>query len=144
MEPEKHFNHWIYVDDCLVIGKEMQINQLTTELKENGFNLKIENNLKDFLSCRMIKEKDMNQIMILQPHLINNLQAKFREEVEKQRVNKSPGTPRFKIVCPNDEDDTIDVNVQSRYRSGVGKIKWIEKLLYCKILFCVNCEILKC
>ena len=29
----------IYVDDCLVIGKEPQINQLIVELKENGFNL---------------------------------------------------------------------------------------------------------
>jgi hypothetical protein len=44
----------IYVDDCLVIGKEPQINQLIVELKENGFNLKIEHNLKDYLSCCVI------------------------------------------------------------------------------------------
>jgi predicted HAD superfamily phosphohydrolase YqeG len=31
----------------LVIGKETQISQLIVELKENGFNLQIENNLKE-------------------------------------------------------------------------------------------------
>jgi hypothetical protein len=47
----------IYVDDCLVIGKETQISQLIAELKENGFNLKIENNLKDYLSCCVIEDE---------------------------------------------------------------------------------------
>jgi hypothetical protein len=28
------------------------------------------------------------------------LQAKFGKEVEKKIVYKTPGTPRFKIVCP--------------------------------------------
>jgi hypothetical protein len=87
----------IYVDDCLVIGREPQINQLIVELKENGFNLKIENYLKDYLSCCVIENKDMNQILILQPHLINNLQAKFKEEVEKKRVYKTPESPSFKF-----------------------------------------------
>ena len=40
----------IYVDDCLVVGKERDIDHLIVALKENGFNLKIENNLTDYLS----------------------------------------------------------------------------------------------
>jgi hypothetical protein len=59
MEPEQHFYFFrICVDDCLVIGKEPQINQLIVELKENGFKLEIENNLKDYLGCRVIEDKD--------------------------------------------------------------------------------------
>jgi Reverse transcriptase (RNA-dependent DNA polymerase) len=50
----------IYVDDCLVIGKETQISQLIVELKEIGFNLRIENNLKDYLSCGVIEDKKTN------------------------------------------------------------------------------------
>ena len=115
----------VYVDDCLVIGKETQIRQLIAELKENGFNLKIENNLKDYLSCRVIE--DEKRILILQPHLINNLQAKFGNEVEKKRVYKTPGTPRFKIVWPSNDDDTIDGNLQSKYRSGVGMLLYLTK-----------------
>jgi hypothetical protein len=41
----------IYVDDCLVIGKHDKIYELIVELKTSGFNLKIENNLTDYLSC---------------------------------------------------------------------------------------------
>jgi hypothetical protein len=53
-------------------------------------------------------------MLILQPHLINNLQTKFGNEVEKKRVYKTPGTPRFKFVRPSNEDDTIDGNLHSR------------------------------
>jgi hypothetical protein len=41
----------IYVDDCLVIGKREEIDELIVELKKSGFNLKVENNLTDYLSC---------------------------------------------------------------------------------------------
>jgi hypothetical protein len=41
----------------------------------------------------------------IQPHLINNLEAKFGDEVKSKSVNKTPGTPRFKIVCPENDDD---------------------------------------
>jgi hypothetical protein len=104
-----------------------QINQLIVELKENGFNLKIENNLKDYLSCCVIEDENMSLVLIFQTHLIDNLHAKFGEEVEKKRGYKTPGTPRFKIVRPSDEDDTIDENLQSRYRSGVGMLLCLTK-----------------
>jgi hypothetical protein len=55
------------------------------------------------------------------------LQAKFGKEVEKTIVYKTPGTPRFKIVCPSDEDDAIDKNLQSSYRSGVGMVLYLTK-----------------
>ena len=76
-----------YVDDCLVVGKELQIEKSIVELKENGFNLKIENNLTDYLSCRVVEDVKLNRILILKPHLINNLQAKFEEEVASKRVH---------------------------------------------------------
>ena len=96
-------------------------------LKQNGFNLKIEYNLTDYLSCRVIEDVKMNRILILQPHLINNLQAKFGEEVVNKRAYRTPGTPRFKIVRPDDEADLIDMNLQSRYRSGVGMLLYLTK-----------------
>jgi hypothetical protein len=74
----------IYVDDCLVVGKEMHIQEFIVALKENGFNLKIEYNLTDYLSCCVIEDEKLNRILILQPHLINNLQAKGGEVVNKR------------------------------------------------------------
>jgi hypothetical protein len=45
----------IYVDDCLVLGKEKDINKLIVDLELKGFSLKVERNLKDYLRCRIIK-----------------------------------------------------------------------------------------
>jgi hypothetical protein len=38
----------------------------------------------------------------MQPHLINNLINKFGDEVLEKRVYKTPGTPIFKIIFPDD------------------------------------------
>jgi hypothetical protein len=38
-----------------------------------------------------------------------------------------PGTPRFEIVRPDDGADLIDLNLQSRYRSGVGMLLYLTK-----------------
>jgi hypothetical protein len=41
-----------YVDDCLVTGKHDGIDELIVALKTSGFNLKVENNITDYLSCQ--------------------------------------------------------------------------------------------
>jgi hypothetical protein len=67
-------------------------------LKRNGFTLKVENYLKDYLSYHIIKDKELNQIMVLQPLLIRNLKDKFGDEVLQKRSYRTPGTPRFKEI----------------------------------------------
>jgi hypothetical protein len=61
------------------------------------------------------KDLESKSILTLQPHLINTLEAKFRQEVCNKRVYKTPGIPRFKIVHPAADDDVIDVDHQGRY-----------------------------
>jgi hypothetical protein len=61
----------IYVDDCLVIGKHDRLDELIVELKTSGCNLKVENNLTDYLSCQLIEKAESKEILILQPHLIS-------------------------------------------------------------------------
>jgi hypothetical protein len=65
----------IYVDDCLIIGKENQM--LITDLKTSGFNLKITQNFKDYLSCQVLENQVQNELLIFQPHPINNLRHKI-------------------------------------------------------------------
>jgi Reverse transcriptase (RNA-dependent DNA polymerase) len=117
----------IYVDDCLVIGKENQISMLITDLKNGGFNLKITQNLTDYLSCRVLENQAQNEILILQPHLINNLRDKFEDEVFGKGTYKAPGTPRFKVVRPDENSELIDDNLQKRFRSGVGMLLYLTK-----------------
>jgi hypothetical protein len=96
----------IYADDCLVIGKENQISSLITDLKNGGFNLKITQNLTDYLSCQVLENQD------LQPHLINDLRDKFKDEVFGRGTYKTPGTPSFKVVYPDENSELIDDNLQ--------------------------------
>jgi hypothetical protein len=55
------------------------------------------------------------------------LEAKFGDSVKNKRVYNTPGTPRFKIVFPENDDDIIEPNLQSRYRSGVGMLLYLIK-----------------
>jgi hypothetical protein len=84
----------IYGDDCFVLGKEQNINKLIIDLELKGFLLKVERNLKDYLSCWVIEDINLREILILQPHLINKLIDKFGDEVSDQRIYGTPGTPK--------------------------------------------------
>jgi hypothetical protein len=62
----------------------------------------------------LIENTKSKETLILQIHLINNLEAKFGDEGKSKRIYKTPGTPRFKIVCP-ENNENIEPNLQSRY-----------------------------
>jgi hypothetical protein len=79
------------------------------------------------LSCQLIENEELKEILMLQPHLINDLEAKFGGEVKSKRVYKTPGTPRYKIVCPENDDDIFEPNFQTRYRSGVRMLLYLIK-----------------
>ena len=81
---------------------------MITDLKNGRFNLKITQNLTDYLSCRVLENQSHNEILILQPHAINKLRDKFEDEVLEIGKYKTSGTPRFKIVCPNGNSELID------------------------------------
>jgi hypothetical protein len=78
----------IHVDDCLVLGKEQDINMFIVDLELKGFSLKLERNMKDRLSCRVIVDIKKSKILILQPHLVNKLIKKFGNEVSNKRNSK--------------------------------------------------------
>jgi hypothetical protein len=52
---DEKVNHMIIigicVDDCLIIGKNESIDCLIDELRKHEFNLKVEKNVKEYLSC---------------------------------------------------------------------------------------------
>ena len=128
----KYSNHGIvliaiYVDDCLMVGREPDIDDVIEKLKNYDFGLKVEHNLTDYLSCRIFVNYENNVTFVMQPHLIKNLEDKFGEEVNNLSNYGTPGTPRFKIVRPNDDVEKIDSKLQARYRSGVGMLLFLIK-----------------
>ena len=71
----------IYVDDCLMIGTDSDIDAVIEKLKNYDFGLKVEHNLTDYLSCRIFVNYENRATFIMQPHLIKSLEEKFSNEV---------------------------------------------------------------
>jgi hypothetical protein len=55
----------IYVDNCLIIGKNESIDCLIDELKKHGFNLKVEKNVNEYLSCCIEESKDERKLTMI-------------------------------------------------------------------------------
>jgi energy-converting hydrogenase Eha subunit G len=68
-------------------------------LKTSGFNLKVENYLADYLSCQLIENAELKEILILQNHLINNLEVKFGDEVKNKGFIKLPEHQDLKLFA---------------------------------------------
>jgi hypothetical protein len=118
----------MYVNNCLVVGSKEGIQDMINCLKNCNFGLKIEDNLTDYLSCKIQINQTTITTCIMQPHLIKSLIDKFGEEVEDLCNYGTLGTPQFKIVRPDDADE-VDAAMQSKYRSRVGMLLYLIKYL---------------
>ena len=115
------------MDDNLLIGDDEAITEVITLLQDAGLKLKIENNLDDYLSCKIHFSKNDFTAWLGQPHLIANLGKKFGEEVLSLRTYKTPGTPGSGVIRPTNEEHKIDSVRQAKYRSGIGMLLYLVK-----------------
>jgi hypothetical protein len=74
-----------YVNDCLIIGKDESIDCLIDDLKKNEFNLKVERNVNEYLSCCIDESKDEGKLTMIQPHLLTYLIRSFGEDSKGKR-----------------------------------------------------------
>ena len=115
----------LYVDDLLIIGSEQDMDVVIKDI-EKHFKIKIEGDLKDYLSCEIRFSKDGKQAWIGQPHLIKKMEKLFEEEISKKMECQTPGTPGFTII--RDESiERVDQGKQSKYRTGVGMLLFLIK-----------------
>jgi hypothetical protein len=109
---DKKVNHMIingiYVDDCLIIGKEVNIESLIDESNKHQFNLKVERNVNEYLSCCIEESKDEGKLTMIQPHLLTCLTKNFFEEIKGKRKFLTPVIPRFKIQRSTVNMDVLD------------------------------------
>jgi hypothetical protein len=115
----------IYAEDCLFIGKEEIINCLIDELKKHEFDLKVEKNVNEYLTCCIEESKDERRM--IQPHLLTHLIQNYGEEIEGKRKFLSPGMPKFKIQSSTINMDVLDTQSQRKYRSRVGMLLHLTK-----------------
>jgi hypothetical protein len=128
---DEKFNHMIiiriYVDDCLIVGKNESIDCLIDELKKHEVNLKVERNLNEYLSCCIEESKDEAKLTMIQPHLLTCLVKNFGEEIEGKRKFLTTRTLRFKIQRSTINMDILDPQSQRKYRSGVSMLLYLTK-----------------
>jgi hypothetical protein len=72
----------IYIDDSPIIKSEEGIEKVIPGLKNHDYGLKIEEDIKDYLSCCIKVTKEIGIAWIMEANLINNLEAVFGDETK--------------------------------------------------------------
>jgi hypothetical protein len=117
----------IYVENCLIIGKNESIDCLIDELKKDEFNLKVEKKMNKYLSCCIEESNDERKPTMIKPHILTCLIKNFGEEIEGKRKFLTPGMPRFKNQRSTINMDVLEPQSQRKYRSGVSMLLYLTK-----------------
>ena len=116
-----------YVDDNIVIGEQDEINEFIDKVKKKGLGVTVSEGMKDYLSCEVLLDYERRQGWIGQPHMVSKVKKTFGDEVHEIRMATTPGTPGKRIKSRFDEEEAIEAERQSRYRSGVGMLLFLVK-----------------
>jgi hypothetical protein len=133
----------LYVDDNLIVGDMSAINDAIQALKNRKLILKIQDDLKDYLSCEILFSNNATQAWVGQPHLISSIETEFGEEVKSVRSCLTPGTPGQVLIKESIDNLKVSSEKHSRYRTGVGKLLYLVKYSRPDIANCVR-ELSKC
>jgi hypothetical protein len=118
-----------YVDDCLFVGNDKLIQETVEGIKKWGLQVKIEDDLSEYLSCKILFSKDKSKAWLGQPHLFKNLEEKFGDMVRNLQTYRIPGTLNQGIVRPMKGEivETTNEDEHTLYRSGVGMLLYRVK-----------------
>ena len=117
---------FVYVDDCLCLGKTEALELLEEEMMKRKLTLKMDKALKDYLSCKIIVNKDTTKAVPQQSHLIKTLEEDFGEMVKGMANYRIPGTRGKGLMRAN---GAVDVSKEKHkvYRSETGKLLYLVK-----------------
>ena len=74
----------VWVDDSLLVGDRKAIDKAIQDLKNEGFTLKEDGTLDDYLSCEITMNEDMTVGWIHQPHLLTKMEKRFKELINAE------------------------------------------------------------
>ena len=116
----------MYVNDMLIIGKKVQIQEFATRVQQE-FSVKIQHNLADYLGCEFHMNKEKTRGWLGQPSIIKSLEQKFGKRAMKERLSLTPGTPRLTARRLENPEDKVSPEEHETYRSGVGTLLYLTK-----------------
>ena len=117
----------LYVDDGYCIGKEANILKFFEEIRACGLKITTEKSMGDYLSCEVHFNKDHTKAWLGQPHMIKKLEKTFADEVSSLTIYKTPGTPGYTLIRPQNDEEKTTPELQTRYRSGTGMLLYLVK-----------------
>jgi len=91
----------IWVDDSLFVCHSIVIQQTIYDLKREGFDLKLDGSLDDYLTCEISLDRKKNEGWIHQPHLITKLEKNCRTH-KTYRVQDSWDTWAWRVTKSQD------------------------------------------
>ena len=116
-----------YVDDNLTVGTTKAIRSVTEEIVKHGLSITVEDELTDYLSCEIKISKDKTKAWLGQPHMIKKLKKLFGEAVKSLPQYKTPGTPGQGLVLAKTDEEKVEQEKQSSYRTGTGMLLYLLK-----------------
>ena len=114
----------MYVDDAFCVGDKRAMETTYRQLSEH-FAIKDEGEMGEYVGCT-IEEED-NCIFLSQPGLTTKLEEKYGEQLKGLQRYKTAMGPGQVIMRPSDDDDYLDEEKQTEYRSGVGMLLYLLK-----------------
>ena len=110
----------IYVDDCLLVGKQEEIDNVLEALKE-FIKIKCMGKVQDYIGFHI--EKEDYGYKYTQPKLISRIIDKFGEEMIKIKYHgNTPTKTNDKIYVAENETEIMEQEGQTNYCSGIGML----------------------
>lgn len=112
-----------YVDDLLIAGDSDAVEEVMNAI-DTHFETRRLGPLDEYIGCT-VKKHDDGSCTLLQPDMVKKIVKEFGAEAATMRNTETPmGSP---VIRPDENDDLLNKEDQTRYRSGVGMLLYLVK-----------------
>jgi hypothetical protein len=122
------------VNDCLICGEKASVIHAKEEIKKR-FDCDEVGEPAEYVGCKVDHNKEEGWIRLTQPVLMQSYVNEF--DLPKREVPRTPATSGI-VLQKVDLKDWLSDELQSKYRSGVGKLLHMTKWTRPEILHAVR------
>jgi hypothetical protein len=114
---------WVtWVDDCLVCGKKEAVLEAKADLMSR-FDCDEVGELKEYIGCKV--DRGDGFLKLTQPVLLQSFEDEF--DIPAMKKPNTPAIPGNVLRAGSSESSHMDAQMQSKYRSGTGKLLHMMK-----------------
>ena len=114
----------MYVDDCFVIGDKDAVKEALNDI-EKHYEIKRSEEVEDFIGCNIKRKQD--KVYLSQPDLIGKVLESFKDKIKHLKDFATPAVGGIHVLRPTSDEEKLNEQEQSEYRSGVGSLLYLLK-----------------